>query len=444
MSTSTPGGATDNSSSMRRMPPSAAISSLRDLIRDPLNFFQTITEQCGDIVCYRPAPDPAVLINHPDHVRHVLLDNNRNYTKATYSNMIFNKVIGEGLLTSEGEVWRGQRRMMQPAFHHTRLEQLDQMITDATRAMLEGWQRAYEEGRPIDLPREMSALTLTVTTRALFGVDLGDEVREVGEIVNRAAKYLEKPSHPKLVESGSELIALVDRIIRQRKQDFKDAGDLLSSLIMARDEHSGAAMADEQLRSQILTLMLAGYETTASALTWTWYLLAKHPWALERVRSEAHNVLNGAAPRYSDLDQMPYTRMVLNEGLRLYPPAWTLGRRAVSEDRIGGYYLAPNTVIAVCIYTLHRHPAFWDEPERFNPDRFLPENSAGRHKFAYVPFGAGPRQCIGNNFGLMEAALVIACIAQRFELHLMPGIEAEPQALFVLRPGRDLLMSLHP
>lgn len=426
------------------MPPAPAVSSLRELIRNPLNFFGGLTSEYGDVVCYRSAPDPAVLINHPDFVRHVLLDNNRNYDKATYSNMMFNKVIGEGLLTSEGEVWRKQRRMMQPAFHHTRLEQLDRMITDATEAMLVQWQRACEEGRPVDLPREMSALTLTVTTRALFGVDLGDEVREVGEIVNRAASVLEKPSNPKLIQSVTELSALVDRIIRQRKQDFRDAGDLLSSLIMARDEHTGAEMGDEQMRSQILTLMLAGYETTASALTWTWYLLSKHPWAVERVRDEARQALHGRAPRYSDIEQLPYTRMVLNESLRLYPPAWTLGRRALGEDTIGGYSIAPNTVIAICVYSLHRHPDFWQEPERFDPERFSTENSAGRHKFAYVPFGAGPRQCIGNNFGLMEAALIIACIAQRFELHLMPGVEADPQALFVLRPGRDLLMSLHP
>ena len=425
------------------MPPAPTGSSLRELIRNPLDFFESLTTQYGDIVCYRPAPDPAYLINHPDYVRHVLLDNNRNYSKATYSNLIFNRVIGEGLLTSEGEVWRKQRRMMQPAFHHTRLARLDEMITDATRSMLEQWQQWYEGGRAIDLPREMSALTLTVTTRALFGVDLGDEVREVGEIVNRAASYLEKPSHPRLIQSVSELSALVDRIIQQRKRDFKDAGDLLSSLIMARDEHTGATMGDEQLRSQIMTLMLAGYETTASALTWTWSLLSKHPWAMERVRQEAHDALQGRAPCYGDIDRLPYIRMVLNESMRLYPPAWTLGRRALGEDWIGGYRVAPGTVIAICIYTLHRHRAFWAQPEKFNPERFSPENSAGRHKFAYVPFGAGPRQCIGNNFGLMEACLIIACIAQRFELHLMPGVEADPQALFVLRPGRDLMMSLH-
>jgi cytochrome P450 len=428
----------------KRLPPTPSGSGLRQLIRSPLSFFQSIATEYGDVVCYRPAPDTAYLINHPDYVRHVLLDNNRNYSKATYSNMIFNKVIGEGLLTSEGEVWRGQRRMMQPAFHHTRLEQLDVMITEATNAMLDQWQRRCAENQPVDLPREMAALTLTVTTRALFGVDLGDEVREVGEIVNRAASLLEKPSSPQVIQSVAELSALVDRIIEQRRRDFQDAGELLSSLLMARDEHTGAAMSNEQLRSQIMTLMLAGYETTASALTWTWYLLSRHPWAAERVRQEVRNALQGRPPRYSDIEQLPYTRMVLNESLRLYPPAWTLGRRALGEDRIGGYYVAPGTVLAVCIYSLHRHPAFWQEPERFDPERFSPQNSVGRHRFAYMPFGAGPRQCIGNNFGLMEACLIIACMAQRFELHMMPGVEAAPQALFVLRPGRDLLMSLHP
>ncbi len=428
----------------RRLPPAPAHSSLRQLVRDPLRFFHTATAQYGDIVCYRPAPDPAYLINHPDYVRHVLLDNNHNYNKATNPNLLFTKVVGEGLLTSEGETWRKQRRMMQPAFHHTRLERLDEMIAGAASSMLERWQELYQRGQPVDLAREMGALTLTVTTKALFGVDLGDEVREVGELVTLGLGYLEKPSDPRLKESASKLSAVVDRIIQQRKRDFKDGGDLLSSMIQTRDDKTGAGMDDEQLRSQIMTLMLAGYDTTASALTWTWYLLSQNPRALERLRSEVRSALNGRPPRYADLDHLSYTRMVLNESLRLYPPAWTLGRRALGEDEIGGYYIAPNSVIAICIYSLHRHPAFWDQPDVFDPERFTPENSAGRHKFVYIPFGAGPRQCIGNNFGLMEACLVIACMARRFELHLMPGIEVQPQAMFVLRPGRDLMMSLHP
>jgi len=295
----------------------------------------------------------------------------------------------------------------------------------------------------VDIAREMAALTLTVTTRSLFGVNLGDEVREVGEIINRAAKFLEKPSNPRLIESVQELHALVERIIRQRKQDFKDGGDLLSSLIQARDPKTGSEMNDEQLRNQILTLLLAGYETTASALAWTWYLLSQNLWALERLRHEVSSVLKGRSPRYADLEKLPYTRMVLNEGMRMYPPAWTLGRRALGEDEIGGYFVPANTVIAICIYTLHRHRGFWEDPDAFDPERFTPERTAGRHKFAYVPFGAGPRQCIGNSFGVMEASLVIACVAQRFELHLLPDIEVRPQALFVLRPNRDLMMSLH-
>ncbi len=427
----------------RKMPPTPASGSLRELVRDPLAFYTTMTSRYGDIVCYRPAPDPGVILNHPDYIRHVLVDNNRNYTKETYSNQVFNKVVGEGLLTSEGETWRKQRRMMQPAFHHTRLELLDQMISDAAQYTLEGWQRAYEAGQPVDVAREMAALTLTVTTRALFGVDLGDGVREVGEIVNRAASFLEKPSNPRLVQSANELGEVVDRIIRQRKLDFKDGGDLLSSMIMAHDIQTGAGMTDEQLRHQIMTLMLAGYETTASALSWTWYLLSQNPWAFERLRNEVRTVLDGRSPRYADIENLPFTRMVLNESMRLFPPAWTLGRKALGEDEIGGYYIAPGTVIAICIYTLHRHPGFWDQPDVFDPDRFLPENIAKRHKYAYMPFGAGPRQCIGNNFGLMEACLVIACIAQRFELRLLPEIDVHPQAVFVLRPNRDLMMSLH-
>jgi enediyne biosynthesis protein E7 len=439
-----PTSGTNNSSQNRRLPPTSTGGKIREMVRNPLQFFQGIASQYGDIVCYRPAPEPAYLLNHPNYVRHVLVDNNRNYTKATSSNLLFKNVVADGLLTSEGETWRKQRRMMQPAFHHTRIEQLDGMIVEAAQSTLDVWQRAFESNKAIDISREMAALTLTVTTRALFGVDLGDEVREIGEIINRAANYLEKPSNPHMVQSRQDFGAVVDRIIQQRKQNFKDGGDLLSSMILARDEKTGTGMDDEQLRNQVMTLMLAGYETTATTLTWTWYLLSQNPAAMDRLRSEVRKTLNGRLPRYSDLENMPYTGMVLDESLRLFPPAWTLGRRAIGEDEIDGYYIPANTVIAICIYALHRHPAFWDQPDIFDPERFSPGNSAGRNKFAYIPFGAGPRQCIGNNFGLMEASLIMACILQRFELHLLPGTEVTPQAFYVLRPSRDMMMSLHP
>jgi cytochrome P450 len=332
---------------------------------------------------------------------------------------------------------------MQPAFHHTRLERLDGLIVEATQAMLEKWQQRYEQGQPVDIAREMAALTLTVTTRALFGVNLGERVNTVGEIVNRAAHLFEKPSHPDLRQAAQEFRDVVDEIIQVRKRDFHDTGDLLSSMILARDETSGKSMDDEQLRDQLFGLLLAGYETTANALSWTWYLLSQNHWAVEPLRSAVRAALNGRPPVYADLERMPYLRQVLDESLRLYPPAWILGRRAIGEDLIGGYYVAPGTVLAISIYTLHRHPAFWENPEAFDPQHFAPANVARRHKFAYIPFGIGPRQCIGNAFGLLEASLIIACVIQRFQLHMVPGIEVQPQAIFVLRPNRNLLMSLH-
>jgi cytochrome P450 len=283
-----------------------------------------------------------------------------------------------------------------------------------------------------------------VTARALFGVDLGERVKGIGEIVNRAATMFEKPSSPTVQQSALEFRAVVDDIIRTRRENFRDGGDLLSSLMLASDEQSGQGMDDRQLSDQLMGLLLAGYETTANALTWTWYLLSENPWAGVKLREEVHRALDGREPSASDVERIPYLRQVLDESLRLYPPAWMIGRRAIGEDEIGGYSVPAGTVIAICAYTLHRHPDFWDEPQAFFPDRFAASYRGKRHKFAYIPFGAGPRQCIGNTFGLLEASLILACVAQRYELRLAEGSEVQPQALFVLRPNRDLLMKLAP
>jgi cytochrome P450 len=418
--------------------------SARELVRNPLRYFSTITREYGDIVCYRPAPDPAYLFNHPDYVRHVLIDNHRNYSKETYSIQAFKKVMGDGLITAEGEAWLWQRRLMQPAFHHSRLERLDGLIANTTQEMLRRWDQHHQQNQAVDIAREMAALTLSVTARALFGVDLGERVNSIGEIVNRAASLFEKPSSPIVQQSAQEFRAVVDDIIRQRQVDFRDGGDLLSSLMLARDEHSGQGMTDRQLSDQLMGLLLAGYETTANALTWTWYLLSENPWAGKLMRDEINQVLQGRAPASGDIQNLPYLRQVLDESLRLYPPAWMLGRRAIGEDVIGGYTVPAGTVIAISAYTLHRHPAFWERPDEFDPSRFSPSQAARQHKFAYIPFGAGPRQCIGNTFGLLEASLILACVAQRYELRVAPGSEVQPQALFVLRPNRDVLMELEP
>jgi cytochrome P450 len=424
-----------------RTPPSPE-SQTRQLARDPLNYFLTLTREYGDVVRYRPAPDPAYLVNHPDYVRHILVDNYRNYTKDTYINNKFKNLVGDGLVTSEGQVWRQQRRLMQPAFQHNRIEKLDQPIVEITRARLEKWRAAASRGEPVDIAAEMASLTLSITTKALFGIDLGEEVDEVGRAVTMGGDLLEKPNHPRFRNGLQTVKGIVDRLIAERRRSFVDNGDLLAILINTRDELTGARWDDDQLRDQVLTLLLAGYETTSSALTWTWYLLSQHEAVFERMHAEACQVLGNRLPGYADLASLSYTRNVFQEGMRLYPPAWVLGRRALADDAVGGFRIPAGTIVAISPYTLHRHLDFWENPEQFDPDRFLPERFAGMHRYAYIPFGGGPRLCIGYHFAFLEAQIILAMIAREFYPRLLPGLTIRPQPIFILRPNRNMLMEL--
>lgn len=423
------------------LPPVAHLQK-RELLREPLDFFLTLSRQYGDVVCYRPAPDPAYLVNHPDFIRHVLVDNNRNYTKDTYINQMFKKAVADGLLSSEGETWRRQRRLMQPAFHHQRLATLDRIITERTGIMLERWERAYQQGESIPISQEMAALTLSITTQILFGIDLGEEVRRVGAAVDMGGALLERPNHPRFREGLQIIEEIIDRIIAIRRNRTDAESDLLSLLLEAQDPQDGDGLQDHELRHQMVTLLLAGYETTASALTWTWYLLAQNPRAAQRLREEALTTLNGRTPEYADLEHLSYARMAFEEAMRLYPPAWILGRRAIAGDRLGNYTIPAKSVVAISPYTIHRHPAYWEEPDKFDPSRFSRERSASRHRFAYIPFGAGPRQCIGNHLALLEAGLILPMIAQRFALELEHDHSIKPEVVFVLRPDRQMRMRL--
>jgi cytochrome P450 len=417
----------------------------RDLLRDPLSFFLTLTRQYGDVVCYRPAPEPAYLVNHPDYIRHVLVDNNRNYSKATYINQMFKATVGDGLLTSEGETWLRQRRLMQPAFSQQSLSKLDRVITVQTAGMLDRWQEIASQGQPINMANEMSALTMAITTRALFGVDLGEEINRVGQAVDMGTALLERPSNPRFRAAFQTIEEVVQSIITTRRQSPDEDGepeDLLGILMRARYEDTGLGMDDAGLRSQVITLLLAGYDTTASALTWAFYLLSQHNEVVASLRQDLHETLNGRTPVYADLPRLDYPRMVFEEALRLYPPAWVLGRVALGDDQIGEYFIPAGTIVAISPYTIHRHPGFWDDPERFDPQRFTSERSAGRQRFAYIPFGAGPRQCIGNTFAMLEGQLIIAMVVQRFDLALAMDHAVKPEVVFVLRPDRQTKMML--
>src|SRR6266699_5729559 len=287
----------------------------------------------------------------------------------------------------------------------------------------------------------MVRLTLRIASQALFNIDLSDESCTVGQAVATVNKllseYLYAPFPPlsiptprsrRLQAARRALDQVVRDIITRRRQQNSDTGDLLSMLLFARDEETGQGMNDQQVRDEVMTLLIAGHETVSTALTWTWYLITKHSEVERHLHAELNRVLGGQIPTVDHLAKLPYTRMVLEETLRLYPPAWVFGRKAVADDEIGGYFIPANSMIVLSPYITHRHPAFWDNPEVFEPERFTPERSASRPHYTYFPFGGGPRVCIGNNFALMEMQLILATVAQRYKLRLVPGHTVEPEA----------------
>ncbi len=435
------------------------LGSAPAIARDTQAFARDIWQRYGDVVRFRILFWPAYALYHPDHLKHVLQDNHRNYNKQFPMMSTVRPLFGNGLFTSDGESWLHQRRLMQPSFHHKRLAGFGTVMTEATLTMLERWQGAGSQ--PLDIPLEMMRLTQRIAGLTLFNLDLNNEVDTVGStltmLLSLLLKYTFIPFPPlwvptprnRRLQSGLDTLNnVVYRIIAERRKQATDSSteteDLLSMLLAARDEDTGEGMSDQQLRDEVITLLIAGYETTSLALTWTWYLLSQHPQAEQRLHAELDTVLGGQTPTVDHLGDLPYTRMVIQEALRLYPPAFGMTRYTVADDEIGGYHIPAHSIIFLTPYYTHRHPAFWENPERFDPERFTPERSAGRPRFAYAPFGGGPRQCIGNAFALMEAQLVLATVAQRYQLRLLPDHPVEPQVVFTVRPRYGLPMTLHP
>jgi cytochrome P450 len=429
-----------------------------DLRRAPLQTLVQAWRQYGDVVLLPfGGPFRGYLLAHPDAARHVLQDRNSNYGKVPWYNEKFKSLIGEGLFTSEGTLWMRQRRLAQPAFHRQRLAALGTIMTDAAEEMLRRWEPLAGAGRTLDVRTEMMRLAMAVVARALLGGDVSDEADTIGHAIDvaidhtysRMESYLDLPgrlplpSTRRFARSRAQLDAIVYRIIAERRHSDEDRGDLLSMLLAARDEDTGEGMSDAQVHDELMTIFLAGHETTAVALTWTWYLLSRHPQVGERVHAELSAVLGGRSPTVEDLPNLTYGEMVIQETLRLFPPAWLMARMAREEDEIGGYRIPARTPVYLCPYITHRHPAFWENPEGVEPERFSPERSAGRPRYAYFPFGGGPRQCIGSAFALMEAQLALATIAQRARLDLVPGQRIVLEPKITLRPRHGLLMMAH-
>jgi cytochrome P450 len=429
--------------------------NLPELQRDPLGTFMRDRLRFGDVVRYRGGIWYAYLVSHPEDIKHVLQDNNQNYHKG-FSYQILKPVLGNGLLTNEDDSWLTQRRLAQPAFHRARIERISGLMADSIDRLLRRWDERPEKGNPVEVLGEMTRLTLEIVSRTLLGAEVGAQADSVGRAVadlqahvNYRATHLfsltEKwptPRNRRFHKRLKLLNGVVYGIIESHRAGGGSKDDLLSMLLQARDADTGAGMDDKQLRDEIMTVFLAGHETTANALTWTWFLLSRNPEAEGRLHDELDRVLAGRAPSFADLRALPYTRMVLEESLRLYPPAWAIGRFALHDDETGGYRIPAESQLIMSSYVTHRHPDFWQRPDVFDPERFAPERASGRPRFAYFPFGGGPRQCIGADFAMIEAQLALASIAQRYTLRLVPGHKVEPEPLVTLRPRHGMMMYL--
>ena len=423
------------------------IPTLLRFTRDPLAFITSMAHRGGDVVHYRLAWRNVFLIRHPDLVREVLVARQHDFAKGDGLRWA-RRFLGDGLLTSEGELHTRQRRLAQPAFHRQRIGSYGAAMVGYAAAARERWQ----DGAELRLDQEMVRLTLAVAGKTLFDADTEAQAAQIGgaltDVIRLFPRFaipfgsvlnvLPLPSNRRYERGKRRLDAIVYGLIEERRHDGRDRGDLLSMLMLARDEDGSAGMSDRQLRDEVMTLLLAGHETTANALSWTWYLLSQNPDAEAALHREIDEVLAGRLPSTDDLPRLRYTEMVLAESMRLFPPAWGLGRRALEPQELGGARIPRGALVLASPWLMHRDERWFPDPLRFDAERFTPEAKAARPKFAYFPFGGGARSCIGEPFAWMEGVLLLATIAQRWRFRLVPGHPVEPQALITLRPRHGI------
>lgn len=428
------------------------VGNLLEYSRDPLNFLARNSQEYGDVVRLRFPGPPAYLLSNPDHIEQVLVKNNRNFIKDRITRSQL-RILGDGLLTSDGAFWRRQRRLAQPAFHRERIENYARTMVSYTERMLEDW----HDGEERDVHRDMMRLTLEIVAKTLVDADITGDAEEVGDALGTImARFSDQgsgvflrmlpeivptPSNLRFRRANRRLEEFIYGIINARRRSGRDTGDLLSMLLHTGDE-DGERMSDEQLRDEIMTIIMAGHETTAIALSWTWHLLGKYPAAEEKLRTELEVTLNGRPPTIMDLPHLPYTDAVIKESMRLSPPAWAIGREALENCEIGGFHVPAKTQMFISQYVVHHDPRNFENPETFSPERWLDDLEKRLPKFAYFPFGGGPRLCIGQSFAKMEAALLLTTIAQKFKLELVAGSPPVPQPSITLRPKHGIRVKL--
>ncbi|SEG27899.1 Cytochrome P450 [Actinacidiphila yanglinensis] len=439
-----------------RPPGPAEDLELAGIRADPLIFLQDLVGEYGDLCSHRTRGQNVWFANTPELVQHILKDNYTNYTKAgTPDDFMLTPLLGKGLLTSNGAQWERQRRLSAPSFRRVAVESFDGLMVEAADDLATAWGEAADRGEAVRVDHDFTALTLRVVASALLGSELTAAGRGFGQAVDDINRFIGHfdGTPPQDADFRARLRAytgakgFLDRVVRTmigaRRLTGSDGhhGDLLDAMLGARDEHANA-FSDQELHDQVLTMVMAGHETTAKALSWTLHLLDRHPEHAARVREEIDRVVGTRLPTAADLSGLVYTRQCLDEAIRLFPPVWLISRLAVDDDMLGGFRIPAGTLVCVSPWTLHRHPDHWEAPEEYRPERFEPEQQHARAGHAYLPFGGGPRVCIGQAFATTEAMLVLTVVLQRLRLTQAPGTTVVPEALVTLRPRDGLLMTV--
>lgn len=423
-------------------------------VKDSIGFLMENCPKYNGIFRVSSRFEKVMVVYEPDYIKYVLQDNNRNYVKS-FGYEVLKMLLGNGLLTSEGDFWMKQRRLIQPAFSKERLQSLTKTMTDCVDELIAELEKKAGKG-PVNIQKDMMAFALNIVARSLFSSEVKSFINEVGDnmdIANesaidrirnpfRAPAWIPTLYNIKEKRAITKLDGIVLNIIQQRRKTKEVHHDLLGMLMEVQDEDTGERMSDKQLRDEVMTLFLAGHETTALALTWLWYCLHLNPYAEEKAYQEAMQVLNGRTPEFADLMKLDYTRQVIDETMRLYPPAWMVGRKALEDDEIGGYYIPKGYSVLMPAFFVHRNPQLWDNPEQFNPARFEKEQVKKRDRFAYFPFGGGQRLCVGNNFAMMEMQLAVAMVIQKFHFRLVDGFKPGLDPLITLRPKGGMMMEV--
>ncbi|HLF91567.1 MAG TPA: cytochrome P450 [Anaerolineales bacterium] len=427
---------------------------LPEFQKDSLKLFTEVAGM-GDVVHMRFGFTHLIQVSHPDAVQHVLQYNNKNYSRESFGNHLVKMITGLNLFTSDKDYWLNQRRLMQPAFHRRKYDFFGKVMTDAAQRMIQRWQPAIQRSEYLDMHKEMVRLTMEVVGQSLFSVDLSDDSSTLGKAFITTTGYIQyrfnTPLYPPLAiptrlnrevkQAMVDVQNILQEMIDERRRTGERKEDLMTMLMEARYEDTGEGMTDDQLRNELGVMIGAGQETTSNLLTWIFHLLSDNPDAEAKLLEEYNRVLGGRVPTLADLPNLSYNRMVVDEALRIYPPAWAVSTRtALEDDVVLGYRIPKGAGVFISPYVVHRDPRFWNEPEKFMPERFTDDQVEARHKYAYIPFGAGPRKCIGFTFALTETQLILATLLQHYKLTTKPGYQVVPSPEFTLRVRGGLPM----